>query len=341
MDKGRKRVLLLAPPYMDIYKDIITCLEQLDYEVTWVEDGQIAGNPYNLKNITRHTKPKDIYANEVLCFWQSKFTEWGDCKFDFFLAIDGLMVCNDFFEELSRRCPEIRKVLYLYDRIENNYELDCFFPYYDKVSTFDIADSQKYNIFHLPIYWVPVSAELKENFDIFAMASYDVDRRYKIFTRVKKIAKEEGLKENIHMWHPRINNRFLYQCKYLVKRILNEKMLSLRQLQDEIFTNQTLSPDEFRAAIFNSKVILDTHLPYQDGLTARFMWALGAGKKIITTNANSKNYAFYDSNQIMILNNNFEEIVDFIRKPFEMSNQNRNIVLKYRIDNWIKTLLSY
>lgn len=338
MDK--KRVLLLAPPYMDIYKDIVSCLKQKGYEVIWVKDGQISGNPYNKKNITRHTKTVELYDKEVNSFWQSQFSEWIDLPhFDYFLAIDGLMVSDNFFEELSKRNPSIKKVLFLYDRIEDNYELDRFFCHYDKVFTFDISDSKKYGIFHLPIYWIPTSDNSQVIYDIFGMASFNSIRRYEIFKTVRQLAMEEGLRENIRLWHPHIDNRFLYIIKYTINRMLGKEMLSLSQFDDELFTEEAMAPNIFRMNIVSSKVILDTHTPYQDGLTARFMWALGAGKKIITTNDSAKDYPFYHPDQIFILNNNYRGIIEFVNTPFRISDKYQDIIMRYRIDHWIDTLL--
>ena len=43
------------------------------------------------------------------------------------------MVSDFFFEELGKRNPGITTRLFLYDRVEGNYELDVFFKNYDKI----------------------------------------------------------------------------------------------------------------------------------------------------------------------------------------------------------------
>ena len=92
--------------------------------------------------------------------------------------------------------------------------------------------------------------------------------------------------------------------------------------------------------ISKSRAILDTQASYQDGLTARFMWALGEEKKIITTNDNILKYPFYTPEQFYILNeNNLSGIPEFLKKDFVMTDSNRKIVAQYRIDNWLDTLL--
>jgi hypothetical protein len=312
----------------------------MDYEVAWIEDGQVKGNPYNKHGINRNTKSKEEYDKEVNSIWIEKFRNFeGKGEFDFFFAIDGLMVSSFFFEELKRRNPHIKTRLYLYDRIEGNYELDCFFPYYDRIFTFDKGDSEKFNINHLPIYWIPSTNESKVEYDVFGMGSYDGGIRYYIFKRVKEIVESAGLRDNIHLWYPHNNNKLLYLFNYIIKALQGRKIPSLSQLNNGLFTDSVLKPDAFRNSIYKSKVILDTHLSYQDGLTARFMWALGAEKKIITTNESVKNYAFYTRDQIYLYDNDDEKLLDFIKRLYTMSDEIRFMIQQYRIDNWLDTIL--
>ena len=120
-----------------------------------------------------------------------------------------------------------------------------------------------------------------------------------------------------------------------------KEMLSLNDLKDSIFTSKSLSPLEFRSLILKSKVILDTQNCNQDGMTARFMWALGAGKKIITTNRAAEINPFYTQEQIYILNeNNINGILDFIKKELVVPAEIQLIISQYRIDKWIDLLLN-
>lgn len=73
------------------------------------------------------------------------------------------------------------------------------------------------------------------------------------------------------------------------------------------------------------------------------MWALGAEKKIITTNAMVKQYDFYTPEQIYVV----EDVENFVTEPafesfmnreYHMSDDVRSKIETYRIDNWIKLL---
>ena len=133
----------------------------------------------------------------------------------------------------------------------------------------------------------------------------------------------------------------MFIIKNIVKYIKKSKSyIPFVDVFNGLVTNKALSPKDFRDNINESEVIIDTHVEYQDGLTARFMWALGAEKKIVTTNKNVKEYDFYTPEQFFILGeDSLNKLNEFVCSKFSMSEQNRNIISKYRIDNWIDAIL--
>lgn len=336
----KKRILLLAPSYLDIYKDIVNCLESKDFEVVWISDGLIKHNPYNKNDNNRHTKTIAIFQAEVDAFWDEKFqTENFVRPFDFFLAIDGFMVTPHLFCCLESNNSSIRKVLFLYDKVRDNYEIDMFFKYYSSVYSFDKDDSTYYHLNHLPIYWVPAEKKVVEEYDVFGMASFSWGTRYDVYRTVKHLSKGKGQKDFIKLYYP-VRNKLIYSIKYMKAKVTGENFLSLQDLKDDLFTDQIMSPIEFREMIQKSRIILDTQSSYQDGLTARFMWALGLGKKIITTNASAIKYPFYSPEQIFILSGQeYEGLDSFLSSKFEMPAETRIIIDKFRIDNWVDTML--
>ena len=58
--------------------------------------------------------------------------------------------------------------------------------------------------------------------------------------------------------------------------------------------------------IDESKALLDIHRTKQDGLSFRVFESLGKEKKLITTNKDIKNYDFYNEQNILIIDENFE-----------------------------------
>lgn len=338
-----KKILLLAPSFMSIYKDIITCLEKKGWQVSWIKDNQVAGNPYYKDIHFWDRKPLSQYNKEVTTLWSRILSDpQYSYPYDAFLAIDGLMVHPFLFETLRHRNPNIKTVLYLYDRIDGHLQVDSFFRYYDKIYSFDITDSKKYSLNLLPIYWTPSEGHQEIKYDIFGLASlrYESQDRIKVFENTKLFAKENNLSEYIRLVYSTNQNKLLYTLKYIGLKMFGKKCFSIKELRNnDLFTDQSISSEEFRSIIQQSRVILDTQSAYQDGLTARFMWAMGLEKKIITTNESAKRYGFYDKNQVFILNDNYNDLLSFIKTRFEMSESQRNLIDNYRIDNWIDTMV--
>lgn len=341
--KQEKRILLLTPSFMNIYKDIIACLEKKGWLVSWIKDNQIPKNPYLKDSHFWDRKPLKRYNREVETLWRSLLSSpQYSYKYDAFLAINGLMAHPVLFEILKNRNAEIKTILYLYDNINGHFQVDSFFHYYNKVFSFDISDCRNYNLHFLPIYWSDSEGEEGIQYDIFGLASlrYESQDRINIFERVKKFAKDNNLSEYIKLVYPIDQNKYLYALKYIGLRLLGKRCFSMEELKsNDLFTNNPINPEEFRSIIQKSRIILDTQNPYQDGLTARFMWALGLGKKIITSNMSANKYDFYNKEQVFVLNDNYIELPEFVETPYRMSDAQRNLIVKYRIDNWIDTLL--
>lgn len=344
----KKRVILYATKFMDIYKDIEKCLLDMNFNVIWIEANTIPNNPYN-KSLGHYTKDNlEAYMSKASDKWERLLKEESFSNtIDFFLSIMGTDIPLHVFEELDRRNPHIRKVLYLHDRVEGVYQIDEFFQYYNKIFSFDLSDSCQFKLTHLPIYWVPISIDnSKIKYDIFGFASYSQlkPERTKLFREIKQLAHKKHLNEYIKLYDNSYNqNKIKYAFKVIIKKLLKKGILNIEDLINGLITGNVVSPNDYRDLIGSSNVVFDTQAEYQDGLTARFMWALGAGKKIITTNPYVKKYDFYDPKQILVIKDNvsdyMNEIITFIESSYNPNTTQLQKIEPYRIDLWVNKLL--
>ena len=339
----KKRVLLVSPEYMGLYKDILLGIEASGFETTFIAQEYIPNNPYNI--IYGGANKGDINSFQIVLkdYWQKKLEDLGLTKewFDVLLVIDGLTFHPVLIETLRRVNPHLYAVNYLYDRVKGVYQIDHNFKYFDKVFSFDMSDTSEYHLAFLPIYWVPCNSSQKKS-AIFGFGAYDYSRRI-IFERLIEIATIIDYDYYIKLYHPPINNKFTYALRRCAKKLLKGKEnISLRDLRSDLFTNQSMSTDEFRQWISGSKVVIDTNHPYQDGLTARFMWALGANKKVITNNKSVKNYRFYSKEQVFVIDHytTNQQIIDFITKEYSVPSQIQQEIERFRIDNWLDTMFN-
>lgn len=343
MRDNMKKVLLVAPPYMGLFGDIKKGLEDIGFYVELIIQKNFPNNPYRVI----HRKSSAIQINEfektLLYYWKGLLDDRTeeDLYFDYLLVINGLTVHSYLFNKLKSNNNRIESYCYIYDRIKGVYQIDHNFKFYDGIYTFDRKNVEDYNLKLLPIYWVPEKDKLDVHFDIFAFGAAD-QIRLNIFKRIKKISDEAQLHSFIKLYHQKVDNKPLYVIKSLAKLIFQKrKSPTLKDLRSDFYTSESMSTEVFRKYINSSSVTVDTNHPYQDGLTARFMWALGNGSKIITNNSNVSKYDFYSKEQILILDNHTtdEEILAFIVSHSVIPQSIIDQVNCYRIDNWLKTIL--
>jgi hypothetical protein len=81
-----------------------------------------------------------------------------------------------------------------------------------------------------------------------------------------------------------------------------------------------------------SETIVDLVRDNQSGLSFRIFEAIGMQKNVITDNNAIETYDIFETDKIKLLTNNFEKI------NFENSIYPENMINKYNIQNWIKTV---
>lgn len=87
-----------------------------------------------------------------------------------------------------------------------------------------------------------------------------------------------------------------------------------------------------------AKAIIEYNQEGQVGLTLRAIESIIMQKKLITNNTDVKNYSFYRSNNIFIVNSdNLAYIKDFMEKPFER--YSNEIVKSYTFEYWFKRII--
>lgn len=338
------KVLFIGPLFMGIYKDIIAEFNRRGDEVDFIAERSLNEDPYNVRGYAGQGKNVDaekfLIENEK--YWKHLLCETNEYsgRYDVLFVLDGQGLHPIVFNILKKRNPELYSVNYLFDTTKGVYRFDKYFSLFDKVATFDIEESEKYGIPLLPIYWVPVGL-FSVKYKFFGLGRYSPERAV-LFKKLEAIAAN--------------NNYFLkwqgehikfFALKYLVRAFLgkNEGRVTLRDYYSDMFITNPLSVEEFRQKIAESEIIVDTNAPHQDGLTARFMWALGLGKKILTTNEAVKLYDFYTSNQIFVVKDidqiqNDEGFLAFSDSKFEFPPTLKKLIDSYRIDNWLDFLLS-
>ena len=330
---------------MGLHNDIITGLTNCGYSVDYIPEKRYAYDPFYRLAKRRHQKTESEFLLEMQKYWtmilnSGEYNKSYDCLF----VVDGQALHPCVFDILERRNRTIKKVNYLFDRVQGVYDFDRYFNRFHRVVTFDPTDAAHFGIELLQIYWVPGNTALNNKYNLFGFGAYS-HYRFVFFSELAKIFGDSQDKNFLKLYTAPIQNEWMHEMKNYVRKVLGyEPNISRHELHSGMISHESIKPEQFREIIYTSNVVVDTSAPYQEGLTARFMWALGAGKKIITTNQVVVNYAFYSPEQIFVVEHNKvielkEKLRAFVQSDFEMEDRIQKEVERYRIDNWINHLL--
>lgn len=343
-----KLVLLIAPQYMNIYKDVIEELENQGYIVDFISAETFNDDPNNVRGNIRYgsifVKQKQFYSQNKER-WKKKLASFPyNKKYDILFVLDAQSLDGFIFEELKRRNPNLFSINYLFDTVKGVYKFNVFFKYFDKIITFDPVEAKQFHIEYFPIYWKNSEYDVTYSYDIFGMGAIS-QVRYELFEDIKRQCEKMGLTYFLKLFSLiRIKLWVLYDLRCFLRKILGIGKYSISKdaLKSDFLTTNFISPTEFRKYIANSQIVIDTSAAHQDGMTARFMWALGLGKKIITSNQKVLGLDLYDANQIYVYTNSTDQsqLASFIKKKYTLDAKRKEVINKYRIDNWIVHILN-
>lgn len=338
----KRIVLMIGPQYMDIYKDIIMGLQLLGYEVDFAPELRSNKDHLNVRRPWCYFSCRNERVKQKYWYIMLNKKEYSK-KYDILFVLNGQGLHHILFDVLRKRNPAIKCYNYLFDTIKGVYRFNAFFPYFDKVFSFDRGECDAYGLNWLPIYWVPQDNTFDVKYDIFGFGAYSSDR-FKIYKELYDFSKANSLRSFIKLYCI-IHREWLYPVLRMIGTPFGLKFeLSLEDYHSPLIAKEIIPPTEYRKLINESKIVIDTHPEHQDGMTARFMWAIGAGKKVITTNSSIVKYDFYSQNLIYVLKNslNHEEekkLLAFIYKKTELDRSVLREIEKYRIDNWLQTIV--
>ena len=165
--------------------------------------------------------------------------------------------------------------------------------------TFDPEDSIKYGLEFRPLFYldsykdIKKSSREKKKYDLLFLGTAHSDR-YIISTLVANWCKSQGLVTFCYYF---IHGRLVFLYKKLFDK-------TFKHIQFSKLSFESLTTSEILELYKHSNVILDINHPGQKGLTMRSFESLGAGKKMITTNAEIKKYSFYNPENIYVIDRN-------------------------------------
>lgn len=328
MSLNNKRILFLSANLFGYQKEIKQCIEQQGAIVDYFDERP--SNTFFVKALIRINR--NLISKYIDNYHSKIIKKTCTNKYDFIFITKGESISVETLRQIKYTHSSAKLIIYHWDSIANNKNAINTLPLFDRIFSFDKPDCTKLGIEFLPLFYLNdyrciADKSLPKPIDLLFIGTVHSDR-HRFIQNIAKQIESRGLKSFLYFYFP---SPLLYY-----KTKLSDKTLANTTMHD--FFYKPLTKQQIIDLYQQSQIIIDVQHPKQTGLTMRCIEALGAKKKMITTNTHIKEYDFYNKNNILIVDRNNPVITDhFINSPYqEISNA---VYKKYSIENWIQTIL--
>ncbi|QHL90223.1 hypothetical protein GVO57_04455 [Sphingomonas changnyeongensis] len=261
--------------------------------------------------------------------YQQQVAAFGRSHYDHVLVINGQTMSSSYLRQLRVDFPSARFTFYIWDSFENKPYAVAALRHYDAALSFDRRAAATHGIGFRPLFYSP-------EFDLPAGSAADLDLSFIGTAHSDRPALIDAIDHNL----PSSARRywFLYLKAPWVLHYQRLTNRSFRGVPDSMFSYQPMPREKVRDIFMRSRTILDIEHDRQTGLTIRTFEALGARKKLVTTNPDVRNYDFYDPANIQILDRRRPGLDPaFLHAPArELAPALR---YRYSVDGWIDDVL--
>jgi hypothetical protein len=320
-----KNILLVAPIFFGYEIDIANELRSQGAHVDYLPD-----RPFHssfMKALTR------LHRNLIFPFADNFYYEsvrnFNRDSYDIVFVIQGEGLSPAVLSMLRTQFPRAKFIWYLWDSIQNKRSLENNFNAFDECYSFDDVDCKNYNINYRPLFYSKgfkksINDAPKYKLSFIGTAHSD---RFKIVSNLASaISSDEAFYRYLYLQAPWV---------YWINKIGNK---SFKDASIKEFYFKPLPKKEVQNIFFESLAVLDIEHPRQRGLTMRTFEAMGAEKKIITTNGNVRDTDFYNPNNILIIERKkCPSIPDsFLNTPYVPLSG--DISENYSLASWVKQI---
>ena len=323
-----KKILFFSVQTFNLEKEIIKKLEEIGAQVDYFDE-RPSNNSF-AKGIIRikrsfYQKRIDNYYSRILFETKNKI-------YHYLFVNRGEVVPEFFLQTFKKDHPECECIFYTWDSFTNHSHPTKILKYFDKKFTFDPVDAVKFGLNFRPLFYLDSFKNLDRNNDV--KSKYDLlflgtahSDRYTISNKVKEWCDSNNLNSYCYYF---IHGRLVYFYKKIFDKSF--QLFDYKKLSFE-----SLTTSEILELYKTSNVILDINHPGQKGLTMRTFETIGAGKKMITTNAEVKKYPFYNSNNIYIIDRN-NVVLD--KEFFKLTyvEVDKELYYKSSIEGWLNCI---
>lgn len=326
-----KRVLFIAPMFFGYEKLIKTELESKGAKVDYFNDRP--DNTFLTKALIR--VDRRLLARKTDAYYRNVIELTRDNSYDHVLVVRGEAISLRMLRLLRQAQPKARLSLYLWDSMHYNPNARKIVAEFDQVFSFDRSDVERYErLQFLPLFYgVEFNRAAQQQYglpiyDACFIGTIHTDR-YKVLEKVLDSLHARGRKVFVFCYYP---SKLLYRIRSFFDpgfRRFAKKYVS--------FTGMKLS--EVVDRISESRAVIDVNRPGQLGLTMRTIEAVGAQRKLITTNTDVVNYDLYNPKGVLLVDRDNPEVSDeFLEQaglPFDPMLRE-----KYSVSAWVDRIFT-
>ncbi|WP_422007594.1 hypothetical protein [Roseivirga pacifica] len=327
-----KKVLFFSVKTFNLEIEIKKKMEQAGAQVTYFDE-RPANNNFT-KGIIRLRR--SLYERTITRYYEHILKSLKQEKFDYLFVNRGEVIPAFFLEQFRKDNPHCEFIFHTWDSFSNHVYPLSILKYFDRKFSFDPSDCLEHGLNFRPLFYLDDFATVaddvageNEQYKMLFLGTAHSDR-YMVSTNVANWFHQAGYETFCYYF---MHGRIVYFYKVLFDREFQKfdwKKLSFKSLtKKEII-------DLYR----RSDIILDINHPGQAGLTMRTLEAIGANKKLITTNKNIARYPFYNSNNVFILDReqlNLNE--DFLQTPYLLMEE--TVKESLSIGGWLKDIFDH
>lgn len=323
-----KKILFFSVQTFNLEKEIKNKMEENGAIVTYYDERP--SNSNFTKGIIR--LKRDIYQKRIDRYYQNILTTIKSQTFDFLFVNRGEVITEYFLKEFRKQQPNCEMIFFTWDSFTNHIHPTTILQYFDKRFTFDREDADKFKIGFRPLFYLDQYKNIKgkgvakSKYDLLFLGTAHSDR-YLISTKVSNWCKEKGLTAFTYYY-------MHSKAVYFYQKIFDP---SFKEFDYKKLSFSSLSTNEIVKLYEIANVILDINHPGQKGLTMRTFEAIGAGKKLITTNSEIKKYPFYHpSNFYVIDRNDIRLDLSFFQSEYQPLDE--EIYFRTSIEGWLSDI---
>jgi hypothetical protein len=319
------------PKFFNYPEFITEELNNMGYEVDFFDD-RPSTNAW-VKAVIRINKNLiskyiEQYFNEVMKTVRNK-------KYDVVFLISGqsLSFSKEMIAEIKKYQPQAKFVLYQWDSQTNFPYIKQVQEFFDKCYSFDKRDIEETpSLKFLPLFYSKTYEKIGQK----KIADYKYDFCFVGTAHPKKYKFINMMAEQLKSIYPKQFIYFFFPSPivFFYRKLRNKE---LRYAKYSEFHYVPLKGKEMNDVYEGSRCVLDSAQDGQLGLTIRVLEALGAKKKLITTNEDIVNYDFYRPENIYVYDGKFD--LDDVFFKSEYLDVDEKIYSYYSLRNWLEEIL--